>query len=500
MPLALPLLLCIASGFALVSLGWSRRAPLTADLLLRGSLSIGYGLGMFSVILFLARVYGITNLIAVDLTVFAALLVSFLLLRTRGTPAISVPLTKQQFDAPQFDAPPWLRRILTGAFAIALFAAVYSLVMRARAHPHGDGWDAFSIWNLHARFLFRAGLHWRDGFSPLIPWSHPDYPLLLPGAIAHFWTYLGHDDPTVPAVIGLCFTFSTVGLLFSALSIMRGRTVAMLGGLTLLTTPFFIEQGASQYADVPLSFFFLATIVLLCLHDHDLHEHDLHEHDSGNAPAAPGLLVLAGLAAGFSAWTKNEGLLFLCSILAARLLILIHHQTRRGDSREPGRDNWIALALVLAGAGPAFLLIAWFKHSFAPPGDLFSDPAVTFHKLLAPANYWAVVKWYVKGFFRFGHWLLLPGTLLLIGFYFAANKKERSKPTAALRSAVLALALTLAGYFAIYLISPYDIYWHLHFSLTRLFLQLWPSAIFLFFLSYSCGAGPCGAGTLARVR
>ena len=43
--------------------------------------------------------------------------------------------------------------------------------------------------------------------------------------------------------------------------------------------------------------------------------------------------------------------------------------------------------------------------------------------------------------------------------------------------------MTLAGYFFIYLITPRDIYWHLRFSLNRLFLQLWPSAIFLFFVA-----------------
>ncbi len=488
MPLAFPLLLCMLSGFALVSLGWSRCSPLSSDLLLRASLSMGYGLGIFSVVFFLARAGGVTNLVVIDLAVSAILLVSLFLLRTRGVPVTAAP-TEQEFDGPQ-----WLYRILTGAFAIALCSALYSSIMRALARPHGDGWDAFSIWNLHARFLFRAGLHWRDGFSPLIPWSHPDYPLLLPGAIAHFWTYPGHDDPRIPAIIGLCFTFGTVGLLFSALAVIRGRTVAMLGGLTLLTTPFFIEQAASQYADVPLSFFFLATIALPCLHDVDLYQHDLGDH-CGNSSHSPGLLVFAGLAAGFSAWTKNEGLLFLCALLAARLLTLIRLGTRPDALRQHRRDNWISLALLLAGAAPVFFLVAWFKHSVAPPGDLFSDPATTLHKLLNPTRYWAVVTWYVKGFFRFGHWLLIPGTLLLIGLYFAANGKEGGTPTFGFRSSVLALAFTLAGYFAIYLISPYDIYWHLHFSLTRLFLQLWPSTLFLFFASY-----PCGAGTLARGR
>jgi len=37
----------------------------------------------------------------------------------------------------------------------------------------------------------------------------------------------------------------------------------------------------------------------------------------------------------------------------------------------------------------------------------------------------------------------------------------------------------------VYVITPNDLYWHLRFSLNRLFLQLWPAAIFLFFLSLS---------------
>jgi hypothetical protein len=52
--------------------------------------------------------------------------------------------------------------------------------------------------------------------------------------------------------------------------------------------------------------------------------------------------------------------------------------------------------------------------------------------------------------------------------------------------------LTLAGYFFIYLITPRDIYWHLRFSLNRLFLQLWPSAIFLFFVAL--GSKPFASG------
>ena len=478
MALALPALLCLASGVALVSAGWSRRGPLASDLMLRASLAVGYGLGIFSVVFFLSRAFAVTNLIAVDVATLSLLLVVYFLLRNHATPgAFREP-------AEALDLPGWLQRILSFAFAVSLCAALYAAVMRMIAHPHGDGWDAFSIWNLHARFLYSGGAHWRDGFSTLIPWSHPDYPLLLPGAVAHFWSYLGSDEPTVPAVIGLLFTFSTVGVLCSALWILRGRTSAMLGGLALLTTPFFIELGTSQYADVPLSFFFLVTVALLCLHDH-----------SGDvtAPDQPGLLVLAGLGAGFAAWTKNEGLLFLCAIVAARFLVFVRPE-RRGapDPQTPVQrltDRAIAVAILLAAVAPAFLLIAWFKHSIAPPGDLFSDPATAFHKLIDPNRFLAILKWYGKGFLRFGHWILLPGTVLLPGLYFATGGGFTRNSEPGFRTSRLALVLTLCGYFVIYLITPYDIYWHLRFSLTRLLLHLWPSTIFLFFLTFRRDVG-----------
>jgi hypothetical protein len=345
--------------------------------------------------------------------------------------------------------------------------------MRTLAHPHGDGLDAFAIWNLHARFLFLGGAHWRDGFSPLIPWSHPDYPLLLPASVAHFWTFIGNDDPAVPAVTGFAFTFSTVGLLFSSLYVIRGRVVATLGGVALLATPAFFEVGAWQYADIPLSFFFLAAVALFALHE---------ERSDGASRPSPGLLALAGLAAGFAAWTKNEGLLFLCAFLMARFLILVRRERHRDTGTEDDGAGRSRLAPFLIAAAPVLLVVIYFKRAIAAPGDLFSDSTTMLHKLLSAPRYWAVIKWYAKEFFRFGHWIV-PATLVMLGYYFAIGKQNRSPHALSFRILRLTLVLTLAGYFVIYLITPYEIYWHLSFSLDRLFLQLWPSAIFLFFLA-----------------
>jgi hypothetical protein len=479
MALVLPALVCLASGFLLVCLGWSRQGLLLPSLLLRGSLAVGYGLGVFSVIFFLARVCNVGNLMLVDLLVLGLLTAAVVLAARsrRASPGLTgfPRLCSGQAGTRSHTSPAWLHRVLTGAFVIALCAALYSGLLRLWAYPHGDGWDAFAIWNLHARFLFRGGPHWRDGFTSLIPWSHPDYPLLLPASIAHFWTYLGRDDPRVPAIIGFVFTFATVGVLYSSLSILRGRAQAMLGAIALLATPSFIEQGAWQYADMPLSFFYLATIVLLCLHDEGTRE--------ASSPPPAGLLALGGVAAGFAAWTKNEGVLFLGAIILARQLTSLRDARRAS----PLQGAKIAFAghsgLLLAGSVPVFLLIIYFKHWIAPPGDLFSDPRSMLHKVLNLTRFGAIIKWYVKDFFRFGHWLLIPGSLLLGGLYFVAGIDDRRAARPGLRTSVLALALTLAGYFAVYLITPYDIYWHLRFSLGRLFLQLWPATVFLFFLA-----------------
>jgi hypothetical protein len=463
MSLSLSVLVCLACGFLLVRPGWSRRGRSFSEHLPVVFLTVGFGLGIFSVIFFLLVVLQATRVITVDVAVLALLMAGFFWRRVPHDPGEVGTSEKEVLE------PAWLRRLVIGAFVIALSSALYSAVMRTLAYPHGDGWDAFSIWNLHARFLFLGGENWHDGFTTLLPWSHPDYPLLVPAAVAHFWTYLGYDSPLVPAAIGFLFTFSTAGLLFSSLSILGGRTAALLGTTALLATPSFIELGTSQYADVPLSFFYLATIVLLCLQD------DRAQDDA--SPRAPGLLVLAGLAAGFAAWTKNEGQLFLCAIVLARLYILARNQGRPQSRARAGAIVPLLIAII-----PALFLIAGFKHYLAPPGDLFSDPTTRLHKLFEPSRYWAIAKWYFKGFFRFGSWLLIPGPVLMVGYYFAAGKRARSTPQTGLRASTLALAITLAGYFVVYLITPYDIYWHLRFSLSRLFVQLWPSAIFVFFL------------------
>jgi hypothetical protein len=500
MALALAACLCFGSGFALVSLGWPHRGSsgvaltndfLADNLLLRISLSTGYGLGIFSVIFYLSLVLHFSNLLLADGIVFAALAAA------RAVQSRFAPIEPQvALQGDDERSPVWFRRALSAACVVVSLVALYAEVMRMHALPHGDGWDAFTIWNLHARFLFLGGVHWRDGFTALVGGSHPDYPLLLPASIAHFWNFLGQDDPRVPAVIGIVFTFATAGVLFAALAMLRGRVAAMMAAIALLSTPFFIEQGADQYADIPLSFFFLATVVLPCFFDgRSGGGHPGGDHFTKFTPSySSGLLVLAGLAAGFAAWTKNEGILFLCAIALSRVVIFVRmrmRERRRDDSHATNQLNesqteptfWKTTAPLLLALLPGLFLVAYYKHSIGVRGDLFSDPANAVSKLADPARYWTIFAGYVKGCLRFGHWLWIPGTLVLVALSVLLGRSHNQTRQAGFRTSTLALSLTFIGYFGVFLITPYDLHWHLRFSLVRLFLQLWPSTLFLFFLA-----------------
>jgi hypothetical protein len=450
-------ILCAATGFVLISLAWPQGSALRSDLPLKLSLSTGCGLGLFSFLYFLSRLFSVPakTLAAMEVVIFLLLAV---LLWTRSRKAYH----RSFLPNPAPTSAGFLGQMLAGGFSLTLMGALYRCPKELATNPQGTGWDAFAIWNLHARFLFRGGANWRDAFSPRIPWFHPDYPLLLPASIAHFWTYLGRETAAVPAALAFVFTFSTVALLVSAVFALRGRNQGLLAGVMLLGTPSFLRQGLSEYADVPLSFFLLAAIVLLIL--------------AGRIPHSNfSLQALSGFMAASAAWTKNEGLLFLAAFVVARLVTLA------------ARENWAVglrqMAPLSTTIIPILLVIAYFKIAVAGPGELFSNSHVMLEKVIDPQRYWMILRWFVKDFLRFGGWFLVPGTLLILAYAKILGKEPEATTRAARVASAWALLLTAVGYFAVYVITPYDLRWHLMWSADRLLMQLWPSALFLVFVT-----------------
>ncbi len=333
--------------------------------------------------------------------------------------------------------------------------------------------DALAIWNLRARFLFLGGREWKAGFTNLITWSHPDYPLLLPGLVARCWAVLGRAAEVVPVLTAAAFTLATIGLLIAALATLRGPTAAWLSGLALAGTPFFIADGSFQCADVPLSFYFLAALALVCL--------------AARRPGDRRCWLLAGAMAGLGGWTKNEGLLFLAILPLSILLAPVggfHERLRR-------------MAWLAAGAAPFLLIIWYFKVWMAPPNDILAGQGLgpTLARLTDPARYALVGKAFGMQLLKAGGFLLRPAVLIGL-FVLMRLLGGRLDPAGRNERAILFLTLTLttAGYFFIYIISPIDLTWHLDNSLDRLVLQLTPGFLFLFFLAVPFPSADLDAG------
>jgi len=345
-----------------------------------------------------------------------------------------------------------LRPLMMASFAVVLAVALSGLLGQALAEPHG-GWDAWTIWSLRARFLYRLGGDWPQAFTATF--DHTDYPLLVPASIARCWTFFGTDPTWLSAALGLAFTLATVALVSAAVAQRRGAVTGMLAGMVLLGTVRFLSWGAMQYADVPLAFFYLSTLVLLMYHD--------TLQQGRNDRSGPGLLLLAGVTTGLAAWTKNEGLLFAAVV---SLVVLARASWQRGLKmclRQGG--------LVLLGAAPALAMVFLFKSRLPISNDLFlgQDLATIAGRVFDPERHFQIVGTALTTAMQVAHLFAaaIPICFVLLG----THRKSKGRLNALSLPAGI-IGLVAAGYYGIYLTTPHHLGWHLATSLDRLIVQL----------------------------
>jgi hypothetical protein len=371
-------------------------------------------------------------------------------------------------------APPasWGQWLLASVLAQAVLVAAVCAWRAYQAEPYG-GWDGWAIWNLQARLMLRAGAEWPALLAePAISWTHPDYPRLLPAAVARLWAWGGAETPAAAALISVAFAASALGVLLAVVGRRRGWTLALAAGLLVVGTPFFVTFATNQHADIPLGGFMLAALALVVL--------------ASEGADARGGLLLAGLCAGLAAWTKNEGLLFALgfALLAGGWVWL-----------RVGRKAFGALAV---GLGVGLVPVAVFKFGLAPPNDLMSVPlGPRIAQVFESTRHGAILGSFGRELRGFGEWAWPP--YLAMALPFVAWRQRRRLVGSEWMLAVV-IALMLAGYYVVYLLTPQDLQWHLNTSLVRLLLQLWPLAILAWSLAvpdFDAGAKPRRRGRTA---
>ena len=342
----LPLAIAIALGFACVRLLWPGGLRPCRHDWLKLWLGIGIGLGVHSAIYFLFRRTGV--LIAVELVLLA-----LLGLGVKGCAECAEPPVPVQPRA-KYSA---LLALLFWSIAACSLA---TFVLFCLGGPHGE-WDAWTIWNMHARAMFRDAGHFRDLFTKVMARSHPDYPPLIPASIAATWCYIGEDSIVVPSAIALLFTLATAGVLVSAVSWLRSPMQGHLAGILLLGAASFVRFGSSQYADVPFSFYVVATLAMLAFSHRD--------PEASRYPVLAGILAserLTGFSGGEDALTFGQFPVAMAAAVATldaivaddlcknaremgeyatqRLLEMMGHRRLIGDVRGPGL--FVSLELV----------------------------------------------------------------------------------------------------------------------------------------------------------
>jgi len=324
-----------------------------------------------------------------------------------------------------------LNLALALALPAAVLAATCIMAGTWEANPHGD-WDAWSIWNLRARYLAANSDAARRAWSPDLVSTHPEYPLLTSAFVARCWAYCGSDDPAAPIAVSYVFLLALVSAGAGGVGLLRSRPLGLLFGLLLAGTPVLLHAVPAQYADVPLACYFLAALLLALLEEP----------------------LFAGVCAGLAAWTKDEGSLFLLVFVAASAVWRLR-----------------ALPRVLLGAAPGAVLALSFKLLIAAGTPSLAGRAAgtLAPKLLAASRYVQVLKAFAASLLDTS-FLLLYLALAVVAASLRFDQERR-------RDAVLAVSVggvMLAAYFSFYIVTPYDLAWHLATSLNRLIVQLWP--------------------------
>lgn len=427
----------IVGGFMLVHLIWDARNA--RALLFKFFLGLGVGTGVSSLLYFLsfwmkfpAGLYPYLELILL----FFLLILVFL--REKSRKAENRPILLATSSS-------WQTLLWAGLVTIAVFFCIASFLFSALPTPHGVQ-DAWGIWNVSARFIYGAGERWLQ-IIPQNAWFHSDYPLLVSLNIAEVWSVIGVDITRVPMLFALIYLLGLIGLLASALAVAKDNQQGAFGAILLASMPVLASLASNQYADVPLSYFFLATAALLYIYSISNEKR---------------LLILAGLLAGLSGWTKNEGLAFIGITLI--LCFVLSLQQKKN-----------LLKYFLVGLGLPLLVILLFK-SIAPPDDLFAQQFASLLQFLDLSRYQIIVEKMLTMTFSFGGWpISFAGLFVLYALLVFARRFLDGK----IWLLFALIICQLAGYFAIYLFTPADVTVHINSSLERLFFHLLPLAIFL---------------------
>jgi hypothetical protein len=403
-----------------------------------GSLSLGLFL---SLSVGLSGVWGVVGAAAL-----AATLAGVSRCATRGRP----------IETPASPDMPWLRRVAVLLVVASAVGLTTKWVQVRTRQPHGTP-DAVYTWNKNARVLYRSGADARAVLRDM-ELGHPEYPLLIPGAVASQWIIGGGEHPVTGQLVSLGFLVGLTLLTYLAVSRLASPALALAAAAVLLSTPKVWKWAFSQCADVPLAYLVLAGVAG-CLGAAD---------DRAGARWPP---LLTGFLVGLLPWTKDEGAVLMLVVICSCAAVHVAGRARSGA--------WPALGVpwLVLGVLPGLVAVVVHKVLWVRPRqieDVLSGEPLA--RVLDPER-WGAIATAMAGQANplggGGSWGLLWVAVVVL----VVLRGRRALASAGAAVVSLTVVLALAGYVGIYLVTPQDLARILPTTLQRLLLQIYPLAV-----------------------
>ncbi len=368
-------------------------------------------------------------------------------------PALFLMARRNTLNLP-FAKGSWDRNDLVGLHVLLLFTV--PVILHALLFPDG-GWDAWSCWNLKARFLFLGGENWRGMMDPALWRSNIAYPFLLPLENVWFWCFGTEPNTTVTLATTCRITFLMSGLLFFGLKELRGRISSILAPLWVLSIMFIVKLASSQYSDLLVGVWLLSALLGFRLFVER---------------RCAAYLTLALMSLGFMGFTKSEGLMLAAITLGILgTVVLFSNELKR-----MALGSW--KALLIAGL-LSFLPTLIFQIFWAPNSHTFingltsADKPASLERLQAALMFLGLEfispKWNA-------FWLILCGGIILGG-------------TRAFRRGLWIIPAIIGAYIlsivGVYTVNTFfEILWWLSTTLNRILFALVPALVFWLFLAH----------------
>jgi hypothetical protein len=338
----------------------------------------------------------------------------------------------------------WNLNEVVGVFILLSFAVI-ACGLFAAVKPYGE-WDAWSYWNYHANYILRAGTYWPRVFQYDMQAQHP---WMLSCMVVWGWVMAGGEPVIVPIALSIILSVSCVGLLVCALKEYIHFYWALLAGVFLISVPFYLSHGTSQYADILLAYNLLAAIILI--------------GDLIKAPTGEGAL-LTGLFLGLMAASKDNG------IMAAILLLVMVIVYLR---KVPQFKDLIRPLLLSVGAvGISVVLMkSFYLHNINNHAYSMSFSG------LIDVERWKTIGNFICVSVLDPKWgMLWPLGVLVLLFL---GKKWAQEP--GIRFILRFLILYVIFYAFVYVLAVSELQWLLNVSFDRLLFLLAPTFVFVIF-------------------